>query len=78
MPSPPDPLQLLTIKQVAGLVQMSKSWVEQQVTAGNLVPHRPGRCVRFSRADVAAFQASLRNAPRPVELAAVVEMRRAS
>lgn len=74
----PDPLQLLTIKQVAGLCVMSESWVEEQVAAGKLVPHRPGRRVRFSRPDVAAFLATLRDAPQPVELAAVVEMRRAS
>lgn len=72
-----DSLQLLTAAEVAGLCRMSVRWVEEQVAAGHLVAHRPGRLVRFSRADVAEFQASLRKAPKPQLIAPVIEMRRA-
>lgn len=73
-----DPLQLLEVADVAALVKMSPRWVEEQHKAGALVAHRCGDRLRFSRADVEAFQASLRETRKPVVLAAVVEMRKAS
>ncbi|MER7278334.1 helix-turn-helix domain-containing protein [Dactylosporangium sp. NPDC000244] len=69
--SAPDPLQLLTTAEVAGLMRMSGSWVAQQRKAGRITPQPGlGRSVRYTRAAVAALQASLHQ-PRQRHLRAV-------
>lgn len=74
---PIDPLQLLTSDDVAALMQMSKTWVEQQATSGALRRLKAGANVRFRRRDVEAFQESLLEPVGPVRLAAVADIRAA-
>lgn len=52
---------------MAERIGMSKDWVQTQVTANAIAHHRVGRYVRFSPADVAAFDrsTSVQPADRP-------------
>lgn len=57
--TPPQPNEAwLNCEQVAQVIGMSKSWVQEQVTAKALPHHRLGRYVRFSPADVRAIERS--------------------
>lgn len=53
----------LNCAQLAQVLGMSKSWVQEQVTAKALPHHRVGRYVRFSPADVRAIERSTAVAP---------------
>ena len=61
-PSKPTalPQKLLTIPEVADLIQASEKWVRQQITAGSLRSHRLGRAIRVSPEDLDLFLKSIR------------------
>lgn len=71
-----DPLQLLTIRQVADLMQMSQRWVEQQYRSGALLYLKVGTSIRFRRTAVEALQSTFDPNCR-TQLAQVVDLRRA-
>jgi excisionase family DNA binding protein len=73
-----DPLQLLTVADVAGLMCRSERWVREQYRSGALTCTRNGRSVRFRRADIEAFQRRSAPASDDAPLAQVITLRRAS
>lgn len=50
-----DPLELLMVEPVAGLLSCSQRYVYDQVRAGRLVGTRLGRSVKLSRQDLQLF-----------------------
>lgn len=70
-----DPLQLLTVADVAALMRRSERWVREQYRNGTLTCIRDGRNIRFRRPDIAAFQASLGPNTKP-RLAQVIDLHR--
>lgn len=62
-PDPSDPDQLLTIQQVAGLLQICEQTIRNRVASGTFLPptHRVGRLVRWRRADVLEFVGRFEN-----------------
>ena len=50
-----DPLELLTVQEVAGLMHVSRPTVEKHVEAGKLSSVVIGRCRRIRRVDLEAF-----------------------
>jgi excisionase family DNA binding protein len=70
-----DPLQLLTVADVAALMRRSTGWVRKQYRNGVLTCLRDGRSIRFRRADIEAFQASLDPDVKP-RLAQVIDLHR--
>jgi excisionase family DNA binding protein len=52
-----DPLELLTVERVAGLLCCSERYVYNQVKAGRLVGTRLGRSVKISRQNLQSFLA---------------------
>ena len=56
----PVPQKLLTIPEVADLIQASDKWVRQQIAASKLRAHRLGRCIRISPEDLDLFLKSIR------------------
>jgi len=61
-PDPFDPEQLLTIYQVAQLMQYSVQTIRNRVDSGRFLPptHRDGRMIRWRRADLLAYLHRLR------------------
>ncbi len=53
-PDSDDPEQLLTIRQVACLLQVSEQTIRNRIASGTFLPptHRDGRLVRWRRADL--------------------------
>lgn len=47
-----EPIGLMTVREVAQLLQMSEAWVYRNSRSGELVTIRVGRARRFSRADI--------------------------
>ena len=56
----PAPQKLLTIPEIADLIQASEKWVRQQIAAGKLRAHRLGRAIRVSAEDLDLFLKSIR------------------
>ncbi len=56
----PLPQKLLTISEIAELVQASEKWARQQIAAGKLRAHRLGRAIRISPEDLDLFLKSIR------------------
>ena len=52
-----DPLELLTVERVAGLLSCSQRYIYDQVRAGRLVGTRLGRSVKISRQNPQLFLA---------------------
>ena len=52
-----DPLELLTVERVAGLLCCSQRYIYDQVRAGRLVGTRLGRSVKISRHNLQLFLA---------------------
>ncbi len=50
-----DPLELLTVERVAGLLCCSQRYVYNQVKAGRLVGTKLGRSVKISRQNLQQF-----------------------
>ncbi len=50
-----DPLELLTVERVAGLLCCSQRYVYDQVKAGRLVGTKLGRSVKISRQNLQLF-----------------------
>lgn len=50
-----DPLELLTVDDVAGLLKVKKSWIYDQVSVGSLPGVKIGHHLRFRRSAIAAF-----------------------
>jgi excisionase family DNA binding protein len=72
-----DPLQLLTVADVAALMRMSERWVEARYSDGTLRHLKLGKAVRFRRSAVEALQSTF-DPDAESQLAQVIEMRRAS
>jgi excisionase family DNA binding protein len=70
-----EPLQLFTVADVAALMRHSPGWVRKQYRSGALNYLRDGRSIRFRRADIEAFQASLGPHTKP-QLAQVIDLHR--
>lgn len=71
----PDPLQLLTLAEVAGLLLMSESWVLAEIKAGRMGYRLVGsRSIRLTRSDVADFIDAAERGPK-VQLAEVHDIR---
>jgi excisionase family DNA binding protein len=51
-PSPSDPLQLMTVKQAAELLQVSTRTVRRLIETNALKPIRIGRAIRVQRLQV--------------------------
>jgi excisionase family DNA binding protein len=51
----PDPLELLTVDDVCGLLKVRKSWLYDAVERGDLPVVRLGRHLRFRRDDLASL-----------------------
>lgn len=47
-----DPLDLLTVDQVAKLLKMSPEFIKREYLAGRLAHVKLGKCVRFERRQV--------------------------
>jgi excisionase family DNA binding protein len=62
-PDPSDSEQLLTIKQVAGLMQYSVQTIRNRLDSGSFLrpTHRDGRMIRWRRADLLEYLKRLRN-----------------
>lgn len=61
-PDPCDPEQLMTIKQVAQLIQYSVQTIRNRLDSGSFLPptHRDGRMIRWRRADLLEYLRELR------------------
>jgi len=55
-----EPLQLLTLRQVAQRLALSRRTVERLISAGELRPVRFGKAVRVTERELAAFVAARR------------------
>lgn len=62
-PDPIDPEQLLTIRQVAQMLQYSEQTIRNRIASGTFLPptHRDGRLVRWRRADILSFMERFKN-----------------
>lgn len=59
-----DPMEMLTIEEVAALLKVSKSWVYSQAQSGRLPAKKMSyRALRFFRKDVQAFVEGLTYGP---------------
>ena len=65
-PDPYDPEQLLTIQQVAQLLQYSVQTIRNRVDSGHFLPptHRDGRQIRWRRADLLDHLRNAQYGPR--------------
>ncbi len=70
----PDPLQQLSVKATADLLDVSEAWLLAEAKAGR-IPHRyyGPRLVKFTRADIAEIQDAAKRGPK-VHLAEVVPL----
>lgn len=61
-PAPCDPEQLMTIRQVAQLMQYSVQTIRNRLDSGSFLPptHRDGRMIRWRRADLLEYLRGLR------------------
>jgi excisionase family DNA binding protein len=55
----------LSSEQLAEVLGVSKSWIQDRVTDKTLPHHRVGRLVRFTPADVQAIERQTAVAPAP-------------
>jgi excisionase family DNA binding protein len=58
-----DPLQLITVDELAGLLRVKKSWIYDQVQRGALPVVRVGKHLRFRRVDVEAYLSASMGGP---------------
>lgn len=61
----------LNCEELAAVIGMSKSWVQDQVTKKAIPHHRVGRLVKFSPGDVRAIERSTAVAPLDIRPAAL-------